>query len=179
MRYEIYIPHKQYSFYINKKYSDGTIFSFGNKDDFSIQSPDIVLYGDPYEIIELNKSVSKLSDNELYSEYHDFDKFLPARYALVHNEMIDRGLLHSVYVLVNDYILKPSYFSILKPDNFNFLHHAKAVYPSYTISSALPKIKIRNLSDAALQKEFKELNFFDDETRYALLSYEMNKRNLL
>jgi len=99
--YEIYTPPRQYSFYINKKFDDGTLFSFGNADDFFIEAG-VIFYDD---IVSDDKSVSQLSDLELFYQYQnfDFDMYVPARYAVIHNEMIDRGLLKAVYVNPNDY----------------------------------------------------------------------------
>lgn len=177
-RYNIYIPHKQYKFYIVKKEKDGTIFSFVNVNDFSLhhiyelgisydKNGEFQGFADVFNhdivISDYDVPVVKLSDNALYTEYSDFDFDTknPARYAMLHNELIDRNMLRADYVKVNDY-------------NDNFFKEA-----NYIMTYSTPKPKIRDLDDIELQKQFKELNFFDDEARYCELSREMNKRNLL
>ncbi|MDQ7046766.1 MAG: hypothetical protein Q9M39_03780 [Sulfurovum sp.] len=50
-------------------------------------------------------SLINMSDQSLFYEYQyfNFDVDVPARYAMIHNEMIDRGILHAHYVNPNDY----------------------------------------------------------------------------
>ncbi|RRS30989.1 MAG: hypothetical protein P794_05060 [Epsilonproteobacteria bacterium (ex Lamellibrachia satsuma)] len=183
-QYDFYRPPLPYSYYISKSYSDGTVFVLCSPDDFYIEFIDNTL--DDLDLLALDSlsdnfiSVSKMSDFQLYDHYlnFDFDVFNPARYAIVNNELIVRGLLNHIYLNPNLYISHSSYFSVIKPANFNYLSHTKPLYPSYSISSTVPKTKIRHMSDEVLQKEFYELKF-DYQIEYALLMNEMKKRNLL
>lgn len=112
-RYEIYTPHKEYSYYISRSYDDCTFFSFGSVDDFFIESGvtsdlefslsvinDYLLFGDYFS----HKSPT-LSDQSLFDSYHnfDFDVDNPQRWAYFHNEMFDRGLLSEDKVNINLY----------------------------------------------------------------------------
>ncbi len=112
-RYEIYTPHKEYSYYISRSYDDGTFFSFGSVDDFFIESGvtsdlefslsvinDYLLFGDYFS----HKSPT-LSDQSLFNAYYnfDFDVDNPQRWVYLHNEMVNRGLLSEDFVNVNLY----------------------------------------------------------------------------
>ena len=75
--------------------------------------------------------------------------------------MIDRGLLTDDYAHLNDY-------------NASFDDKVH-----YEIKTNTVETKVRDMQDEELISTFKTTNFFDDESYYARLSYEMNKRNLL
>jgi len=156
--YEIWTPPKNYSFYISRSFDDGTFFVYGGNDDFYLECSDI-----EYVEYEVQKPITKLSNLELFEQYQDFDFDIcfPARYAVIYNEMIDRGLLSDNYTNLNDY-------------NASF---DDEVY--YEIQTNAVPIKIIDMQDEELISTFKTTNFFDDESYYARLSYEMNKRNLL
>jgi hypothetical protein len=160
--YEIYTPPREYSYYISKVYDDGTFFVFGNNEDFFIQCSDYdSFYSDMVE--EKLVPISKMTDFNLYDEYNnfDFDLTLSVRYAVIHNEMIDRGLINAYYKDTNEY-------------NTSFNDEV-----TFEVEINTPKTKIIDMHDVELIATFKDANFFDDESYYALLSYEMNKRNLL
>jgi hypothetical protein len=156
--YEIWIPPKDYSFYISKSFDDGTFFVYGGNDDFFLECSDI-----EHIEYEVKKPISRLSDVELFDQYHDFDFDIcfPARYAVIHNEMIDRGLLSEDYTRANDY-------------NVSFNDDVQ-----YEVQSNTVVTKLRDMKNEELITTFKNANFFDDESYYARLSYEMNKRDLL
>ena len=58
-------------------------------------------------LININETVpvARLTDLVLFDEYQyfDFDFSVAARYAVLHNELIDRGLLVAHYVKANDF----------------------------------------------------------------------------
>ena len=108
-RFIFYVPPKPYSYYISKLFDDGTLFVLGSSDDFYISSfdnslDDLALF-DCSLSPDLFISVSKMSDFQLYNYYlnFDFDFFNPARYAIVNNELVDRGLLNEYYLNPNDF----------------------------------------------------------------------------
>ena len=154
--YEIWTPPREYSFYISKSFDDGTFFVYGNNEDFFIDAGVTFDFG-----IEDEKllPIAKMTDFSLYNEYNDFDFDLKAsvRYAMIHNELIDRGLILSEYKRVNEYSSMD--FALLDtPKEFKY---------------------IPNMKDDEVLKEFKELNYLDDEDRYTELARELVKRDLL
>lgn len=98
-RYKIWTPPKKYSYYINKIFDDGTLSSFGDRNDFHLT------FLDGVEFDSQNIPISSYSDLSLFEQYYnfDFDKHVPARYALIHNELIDRGLMVRDKVSLNDF----------------------------------------------------------------------------
>ncbi len=101
-RFIFYVPPKPYSYYITKVYDDGTIFSIGTLNDFFMTFDHNF---DDSVSLDTLLPVSKMSDFSLFNHYKsfDFDIHNPARYALVNNEMIDRGLLKDKYLSPNDF----------------------------------------------------------------------------
>ena len=127
-RFTFYIPEIPYSYYIKKNFNDGSFFSFGNTNDFFLQSAnnqtvfaiantsyfsviEDTSYFPDNSIFELSLpseyllSVVKMTDFSLLEHYREFDFDLcnPARYALVNNELIDRGLMIAKYLNPNDF----------------------------------------------------------------------------
>lgn len=102
--YTIYIPPKKYSYYIKKafKEDDSCCWITSPHDVFFIFDTTI-----NDDIISSSNvvSIKKLSDLNLFNEYQtfDFDVYFPARFAMLHNELIKRGLLVSDPLNVNDY----------------------------------------------------------------------------
>ena len=118
--YEIWTPPKQYSFHIKKSFkSDNSCLWITNKNDITFQFDSYIKDDSPYITIEdklllgmdnfinINETVpvARLTDLALFDEYQyfDFDFSVPARYAVLHNELIDRGLLIAYYVKANDF----------------------------------------------------------------------------
>ncbi len=104
-RFIFYIPPIPYSYYITKVFEDGTFFSIGSKNDFYITCNADYYYEDLEEVPETFKSVSKMGDFALYNHYvdFDFDVHNPARYAIVNNELIDRGLIVAGVLAPNEF----------------------------------------------------------------------------
>lgn len=100
-QYRIWLPPKQYKYYISKVFEDDTLFCYGDKDDFFMTFDD----GVTFETEDYIKPVKKLSNFALFNEYQHFDFEIsrPARYAILHNELIDRSLLIADAVNPNDY----------------------------------------------------------------------------
>lgn len=161
--YAIYVPPRPYSYYINTKYDDDTIFSFGSSDDFFIQAG-VTHYEEPSSEVF---SVKKMSNFYLYDSYNnfDFDLSSPVRYSFLHNELIDRGLLSKKYINPNDYKFDFRDENIIS--NFN-----------------VKQQKVKDINDDNLLFEFnhlKSLDIFENMTlmiRYALLFNEIEKRKI-
>lgn len=119
-RYAFYVPPKPYSYYITKVFEDGTMFTIGSPTEFILQSGeesttfnmfDEAAYFQNGDLFEEETdslafiSVSRMKDYDLLQHYYNFDfnTHNPARYALVNNELIGRGLLQSHYKNLNDY----------------------------------------------------------------------------
>ena len=118
--YEIYRTHKEYIYYINTNFKDGTLLSFANSSDFSVthiyelgismdadgefQGFSDVFGFDTMQDIG-HTPVSLLSDLDAFDQYQtfDFDMYVPGRYAILKNSLIDRGLLREEKVNPNDF----------------------------------------------------------------------------
>lgn len=103
-QYRFYIPPIKYSYYIKKSFSeDNSCFWIGTPDDVHFIF-DVDLSFDDFVLPKL-KSVSKMSDYSLLQAYlnFDFDENVPQRYAVIHNELVDRCLLEVQKVNPNDY----------------------------------------------------------------------------
>jgi len=98
-QYIVWTPPKKYQYYITKVFEDDTLFCLGDKDDFFLTFLDGVSFDDDL------KPVKRLTDFSLFTEYQtfDFDMNVPARYAMLHNELIDRGLMIKEQVNPNDF----------------------------------------------------------------------------
>ena len=161
--YAIYLPPKPYSYYINTKYDDGTIFSFGSVDDFFIQAG-VTHYE---ESIDENFTISRMTDLALYDAYtnFDFDVDVPVRYAFLHNAMIDRGLISKKYI-------NPSCYE------FHFTEKIESK------SLNLIQIKPSDMTNINLLAEFNQMKTMDIfksldlMNRYSRLFIEIDKRKL-
>ncbi|WP_309498584.1 replication endonuclease [Sulfurovum sp.] len=133
-RYIIWLPPRQYSYYITKSFKDDHSCAWiGNKDDaFFIFDTSL-----EYEYFfkpQKEVPIKKLPDYQLYEQYanFDFEKNVSTRYAKLHNELIDRGLLRLEPLNLNDY---NSFF-------YDELHYK---YLRKTMSSRYKSIKERML----------------------------------
>jgi len=157
-QYNIYVPPKKYSFYINKIYDDGTFFVFGGIDDFYIESG----FTGIAEVGGL-KPISKYSDLELYNHYvtFDFDEYMPPRYAVLHNEMIDRGLIRQDY---------------LNPNDFNASFGVDTAIASYQIT----KGNFHKVSNEDLLSFFNGMTLNDENiSLYSFIEYDLLSRELI
>ena len=105
-KYIIWIPPYKYSYYRLQTFRDHTQFCFASLNDFSLTFLDGFADTSKKDYIT---PVTKLSDLALFDLYNnfDFDKYHPARYAHVKNEMIDRYLLHTEHVTISDFTSCP------------------------------------------------------------------------
>ena len=112
----------EYKYFISRDYDDGSFLAFFDSALFAVYAGvDFVSDYDPrlfadwnslppgcdlvYESVPKTKSIASMTDFELYDHYinFDFDKYNPARYAIAHNELVDRGLINAQKVNPNDY----------------------------------------------------------------------------
>ncbi|MDD2640960.1 MAG: replication endonuclease [Arcobacteraceae bacterium] len=104
------VPHKinqKYQYVRDIIYSDGTSFF---SDGFAPKYTNYAFFSFldfTYDDLRFDRiiPVSRLSNFALFNEYENFDFDLqnPKRFALVHNELVERGLINDFFVSLNDY----------------------------------------------------------------------------
>lgn len=104
-RYRIYIPPKEYSYYIRKSFKeDNSCAWIANPEDvYFIFDTDLEF--ETYIKPQREKGIHKKSDLELINDYYnfDFEKEVGHKYAIIHNELVERGLLQVEKVNPNEY----------------------------------------------------------------------------
>ncbi|MHB0994274.1 MAG: rolling circle replication-associated protein [Sulfurovum sp.] len=104
-RYRIYLPPKEYSYYIKKSFKEDNSCAWISNPEDAFFIFDTELEYETYIIPKREKGIHKKSDLALINDYYNFDFEIEnlVKYAVIHNELVERGLLQVEKVNPNEY----------------------------------------------------------------------------